>query len=100
MITLYYSFMPDCLNPRKLNAMRFGVIVSFFAGMLDVLHTYNSLFGLNMQMYNDFYNMIPLTAYKLSWVPIAIVFMLIGYFTYRSEGSTKQEMNMISAENN
>lgn len=99
-ITLYYSFMPDCLNPRKLNAMRFGVIVSFFMGMLDVLFTYNSLFGLNIQAYNDFYNMIPLTAYKLSWAPFAIAFMLIGYFTYRSESGLDKEINVVSVESN
>ena len=84
-ITLYYSFMPNCLDGRKLNAMRFGIIVSFVMGMLDVLYTYNGLFGLNIQSYNDFYNRIPLAAYKLSWVPVAIVFMLIGYFCYREK---------------
>lgn len=94
-ITLYYSFMPNCLDARKLNAMRFGVIVSFIMGMLDVLYTYNDLFGLHMQAYNDFYNRIPLAAYKLSWVPVAIVFMLIGYFCYREkttvQGKTVKE---------
>lgn len=102
-ITLYYSFMPDCMNPKKLNAMRFGVIVSFFAGMLDVLYTYNSLFGLNIQVYNDFYTMIPLTAYKLSWVPIALIFMCIGYFTCRTERTEKTmvlDMVNVSIEDN
>lgn len=89
-ITLYYSFMPNCMDKRKLNAMRFGVIVSFLMGILDVLYTYNSLFGLHIQAYNDFYNRIPLTEYKLSWVPAAVLFMLIGYFSYKKD-SVKEE---------
>lgn len=39
-ITLDYTLMPDCLNPKKLNAMRFGVIASFIMGMLDVFIVY------------------------------------------------------------
>ena len=90
-ITLYYTLMPDCLNPKKLNAMRFGVIASFIMGMLDVLFTYNSLLNLNHEMYYAFYQMLPLTAYKLSWVPIAAIFMLIGYFTYQAKGENDDD---------
>ena len=92
-ITLYYSFMPNCLEERKLRAMGFGVVVSFFMGMLDVLNTYNSLFGLQIQSYTDFYNKIPLTGYKLSWVPAAILFMVIGYFSYQKK--MKKELKPI-----
>lgn len=89
-ITLYYSFMPDCLNPRRLNAMRFATIASFLMGLLDVLHTYNGLFGLNIEAYTAFYQMIPLTAYKLSWVPAAVLFLLIGYFAYRPKEEAQE----------
>ena len=90
-ITLYYTLMPDCLNSKKLNAMWFGVIASFIMGMLDVLFTYNSLLNLNNEMYNAFYNMLPLTAYKLSWVPVAVIFMMIGYFTYKAKGENDDD---------
>lgn len=42
-------------------------------------------------MYNAFYNMLPLTAYKLSWVPVAVIFMLIGYFTYKAKGENDDD---------
>ncbi len=47
--------------------------------------------GLHIQFYIDFYNKIPLTGYKLSWVPAAILFMVIGYFSYEKKLEKKLE---------
>ena len=81
-ITLYYCFMPDCMQPRKLYAMKLAVIVSFFAGLSDVVFAYNQLFGWNNSICNTLYDVIPFTEYKMSWVPIALIFMILGHQIY------------------
>ncbi len=79
LITLYYALVPHCLSIRKLNALRLAVIASFVMGLLDVACTYNTLFDLQLTGYVSFYRSLPLSDYKLTWVPVALFFSVIGY---------------------
>ena len=79
-LTLYYAFVPNCNSPKKLNALRFGVILSFLFGLVDVLMVYNGLFNLRLDAFKALYFKLPLAPYKLAWVPFCIIFMLAGYY--------------------
>lgn len=82
-ITLYYTLMPNCLNSKRLNMLKWGIIVAFGFGILDVMYVYNGLFNLNIDLYNKFYLALPLSSFKLAWVPFSVVAMIIGSFVYK-----------------
>ena len=76
-LTLYYAFMPQCLKPSHLRILRSGLPVSFFMGLLDVLNTYIHLFNISFPAYESLYASLPLTDYKLSWIPFSIFAMTV-----------------------
>ena len=78
LLTLYYAFVPNCFSPKGLNGLRYAVIASFTMGLLDVAFTYNGLFSLELQAFVHFYQSLPLSAYKLTWVPVALLCGLLG----------------------
>lgn len=92
-LVLYYTFMPDCLNPRRLNMCRWGMLVALLFGLFDAIHAYNLLFGMNLSLFETFYNILPLSAAKLAWVPWSIVGLVLGYLAYRGEQGSAVEQS-------
>jgi len=81
-MTLYYAFAPNCIdNKRGINAMRYGVVISFLWGVFDVIIIYIDTLELNADILKNIYHMLPFSEVRLSWVPLAVICMVIGYFT-------------------
>ncbi len=80
-IVLYYVFITNYSNPKLLNGARLALFATIVIGLLDMLNSYNTLTGLNNQFFTDFYSSIPLTSVQLTWIPVSILFFIIGYLT-------------------
>lgn len=79
-LVLYFVFMPNCNQKGHLAVCKWGMIVSVFFGVLDVIYTYNGLMNLNLDWFVNLYLKLPLAAWKLSWMPVCAVVMVIVYF--------------------
>lgn len=70
-IAVYYCFYPDPLARRGLAALRWAMIASAFMGAAGVFRVYDGLLGLNAGAFERLWNALPLSAWSLSWVPVA-----------------------------
>lgn len=77
-VVLYYVICPRLENPRLLMGARFAMIAAAVVGFVDVLYTYNSLLDINNAQFISLYKMLPLSNFRLTWIPVSILCFLIG----------------------
>lgn len=81
-LVLYYCIAPKA-GPKWVNACRWATMGAFICGCIDVLSSYDALFGINSPAFAKFYGMLPLSGYMLTWVIVAAVCFAIGALTYK-----------------
>lgn len=91
-MVIYYVFIYQVQDLRKINGARFAMIVAAVVGFIDVLATYNTLFNINSDAFIKFYSYLPLSSVKLTWVPVSIIFFLIGMITYKETMKNNMEI--------
>ena len=84
-VVLYYVFVKNHGDAKLMNGARYATIAAGFSGMIDVLSSYNSLFGINSQAFAKFYAALPLSDVMLTWIPVSVIFFIVGMFTYRNK---------------
>ena len=82
-VVLYYVICPKLQNPRLLLGARFAMIAAAIVGFVDVLYTYNSLLKINNAQFIALYQKLPLSDFRLTWIPVSAVCFLIGTLVYR-----------------
>lgn len=82
-VVLYYVICPKLENPRLLLGARFAMIAAAVVGFVDVLYTYNSLLDINNAQFIAIYQKLPLSDFRLTWIPVSILCFLIGTLLYR-----------------
>ena len=82
-VVLYYVICPRLENPRLLLGARFAMIAAAVVGFVDVLYTYNSLLKINNAQFIAIYQKLPLSDFRLTWIPVSILCFLIGTLLYR-----------------
>lgn len=87
-LVLYYVIVGKKENSKLANGARFAIIAAAVMGLIDVLSTYNGLFGINNEAFSNFYNSIPLTSVRLTWIPVSILFFIIGTLVHRNTASS------------
>lgn len=84
-VVLYYVFVKNPADPKLMNGARYATIAAGISGMIDVLSSYNSLFGINSQAFSKFYAALPLSNVMLTWIPVSVIFFVIGMLTYKKK---------------
>ena len=84
-VVLYYVICPKLQNPRLLLGARFAMIAAAVVGFVDVLYTYNSLLKINNAQFISLYKMLPLSDFRLTWIPVSAVCFLLGLLLYRKK---------------
>ncbi|MBQ7329983.1 MAG: branched-chain amino acid transport system II carrier protein [Oscillospiraceae bacterium] len=82
-VVLYYVLCPRLENPRLLLGARFAMIAAAVTGCVDVLSSYNALLGINNALFESFYRALPLSQFRLTWIPVSVVVFLLGILLYR-----------------
>ena len=82
-VVLYYVICPKLQNPRLLLGARFAMIAAAVVGFVDVLYTYNSLLKINNAQFIAIYQKLPLSDFRLTWIPVSVLCFLIGTLLYR-----------------
>ena len=82
-VVLYYVICPRLENPRLLLGARFAMIAAAIVGFVDVLYTYNSLLKINNAQFISLYQKLPLSDFRLTWIPVSILCFLVGMLVYR-----------------
>lgn len=78
-LTLYYAFMPDCLNPRRLAPGKWAMAAGLLSGLLNGAAAYLRLFALPAQAFWRLYRLLPLADLGLSWLPAAALALAAGF---------------------
>ena len=84
-VVLYYVICPKLENPRLLLGARFAMIAAAVVGFVDVLYTYNSLLKINNAQFISLYQKLPLSDFRLTWIPVSILCFLVGTLVYRKK---------------
>ena len=84
-VVLYYVFVKNHADPKLMNGARYATIAAGISGMIDVLSSYNYLFGINSQAFSNFYAALPLSNVMLTWIPVSVIFFVIGMLTYKKK---------------
>ncbi len=79
-IVIYYAFVPAFDCSKNLNGLLWAMIGTTSFSVFELFYTYNNLFNMGLQWYNWLYEKLPLSQYRLTWVPIAITFYFAGLF--------------------
>ena len=82
-VVLYYVICPRLANPRLLLGARFAMIAAAVVGFVDVLYTYNALLKINNAHFISLYQQLPLSDFRLTWIPVSVVCFLLGILVYR-----------------
>lgn|GEM_PF-484467 len=80
---LYFTFMPNCLDKRRIKVCRWGMVVALFFGALDAIVVYMSLLGATGSVANailNLYNALPFSADTMEWVPFSLIAAVLSYF--------------------
>ena len=81
-VVLYYVLCPRLENPRLLLGARFAMIAAAVVGFVDVLYSYNSLLDINNAQFIALYQNLPLSEFRLTWIPMSAVSFLAGLLAY------------------
>ncbi|MGI6028365.1 MAG: branched-chain amino acid transport system II carrier protein [Candidatus Heteroscillospira sp.] len=84
-IVLYYVFMPRFNEKSRLYALAFAFYGATLSGVLDVCAAYCRILGLKAPGFLAFYNMLPWSEHKLTWVFLAVVCYLLGLLLYHAK---------------
>ena len=82
-VVLFYVLCPKTENLRLRKGARFAMIAAAATGFVDVLYTYNSLLDINYAPFVRFYQALPLSDFRLTWIPVSAVCFLLGVLVYR-----------------
>lgn len=77
-VVLYYVITPNLQNSRLQKGARFAMIAAAVTGSIDALYTYNTLLGVNSAHFAKFYQMLPLSDLRLTWIPVSVLCFLLG----------------------
>ena len=82
-VVLYYVVCPRLESLRLLKGAHFAMIAAAVTGCVDVLYTYNSLLNINNAQFIRFYQWLPLSDFRLTWIPVSVLCFLVGTLVYR-----------------
>ncbi len=88
-IVLYYVFMPRFGEKHRLHALSLAFYGATVCGILDVLAAYCRIFHLEAGAFMAFYNALPWSAHKLTWVPVAVLCFAAGMLIRRSGSAAR-----------
>ena len=79
-LTIFYALVPN-LNEKKLcmRALKFALIISFIYGFIDSSTAYERILHIKIPILKDMLCYIPLSKYKLGWIPIAVLTIIISF---------------------
>lgn len=78
-MVLYYAFMPDVLEGRKLAALRLAFYGATICGLIDVIAQYCRILNVG-NGFLSIYNWLPLSQYKMTWVVLSPALFIAGLF--------------------
>ena len=84
-IAMYYCLCRNSSDKRNLRGARWATISAFAVSVLQLLHVYNGMFGLGADALSSLYNMLPLSAYNLAWLPVCLILYVAGRFAPSAE---------------
>lgn len=79
-IAMYYCLCRNSSDKRNLRGARWATISAFAVSVLQLLHVYNGMFGFGADALSSLYNMLPLSAYNLAWLPVCLILYAAGRF--------------------
>lgn len=82
-VVLYYVLAPNPNNLRLRSGAHFAMIAAAVVGFVDVLYTYNTLLKINHAQFVRFYEALPLSNFRLTWIPVSVVCFLLGSLVCR-----------------
>lgn len=82
-LVIYYALMPKSKDGRRLNLCKYAMITALVFGIFDIIYAYGMRLNINLGVFNQFYQALPLSADKLAWFPWTVLAAIIGYFLYK-----------------
>ena len=82
-VVLFYVIAPNPENLRLRKGAQFAMIAAAVVGFIDVLYTYNALLNINNAQFINLYKALPLSAFRLTWIPVSAACFLLGILVYR-----------------
>lgn len=80
-ITVCYSLLSDISKDEKrLNGMRIAVFVAVIFGCIDGLMGYARLININIQGFEVYFKLLPLSEFGLSWIIFSVIGFFVGYY--------------------
>ena len=77
-VVLYYVITPNLQSLLLRSGARFAMIAAAVTGGLDALYTYNTLLGVSSVYFTKFYQMLPLSDLRLTWIPVSALCFALG----------------------
>ena len=72
-IAMYYCLCRNNTSQANLNAAKWAFIVTFVISVIELISRYSEMFGLGWSWAENLYRRMPLSAYSLAWLPVAII---------------------------
>ena len=82
-VVLFYVICPNPSSLRLRKGAQFAMIAAAVVGFVDVLYTYNTLLKINNVQFTRIYEALPLSNFRLTWIPVSVVCFLLGSLIYR-----------------
>ena len=88
-IAVYYCICRRSKNKANLKAAEWAAICTFLVSILQLAVRYSDMFGLGWNHLCAVYNSLPLASYSMAWLPLSIVFYVLGLFAGRRSKSNQ-----------
>ena len=72
-IAMYYCLCRYNASAANLRAVKWAFIVTFAISIIEPISRYSEMFGLGWSWAEGLYSRLPLSAYSLAWLPVAII---------------------------
>lgn len=82
-VVLFYVICPNPNSLRLRKGAQVAMIAAAVVGFIDVLYTYNTLLKINNAQFIRIYEALPLSNFRLTWIPVSVVCFLLGSLVYR-----------------